>query len=317
MTGSRTPLDRALDALDGLSVGDAFGEQFFIEPAVALKRIRQRDVPPPPWPWTDDTAMALSIVPILNRFGAVHPDVLAASFGTTFRYDPWRGYGAAMHNLLPRYVEGNEWRELSPALFSGAGSFGNGAAMRVAPLGAYFAEDIGRAAQEAERSAVITHAHPEGVAGAVAVAVAAAIAASDAVSASTPDRRTFLDTVLDHLPESQVRDGVVRALSLPDSSSAAEAAAVLGDGGQITAQDTVPFCLWCSSRHLDDYAAALWETVSVLGDRDTNCAIVGGIVGARVGLDAIPQAWFLAREPLPDWVYRQRSPSPPPPESRS
>lgn len=246
-------------------------------------------------------------VPILARFGSVHRDVLAASFGAIFRYDPWRGYGAAMHDLLPRYVEGSEWRDLSPALFDGAGSFGNGAAMRVAPLGAYFADDVDRAANEAQRSAVITHAHPEGAAGAVAVAVAAAIAAREGTGATPPGRRAFLEEVLAYLPPTEVREGIVRALALPIDTPAGEAAVMLGDGGRITAQDTVPFCMWCASAHLDDYEAALWETVSVLGDCDTNCAIVGGIVGAHVGVDAVPQAWFLAREPLPDWVYGQRS----------
>ena len=306
VAGSRTRLDRALDALDGLSVGDAFGEQFFIESAIALKRISDRESPPRPWPWTDDTAMAISIVPILDRFGSVQQDRLAASFGVTFRYDPWRGYGPAMHDLLPKYVDGAEWRELAPALFDGAGSFGNGAAMRVAPLGAYFADDLERAAAEARRSSVVTHAHPEGVAGAVGVAVAAAIAASPGSDAAPPSRHTFLETIIRQVPPSLVRERIAEALAMPDDVSATEAAAALGDGGDITAQDTVPFCLWCAGGHLDDYEAALWDAVSVLGDRDTNCAIVGGVVGARVGVDSIPQAWFASREPLPEWVYDSR-----------
>ncbi len=46
--------------------------------------------------------------------------------------------------------------------------------MRVAPLGAYFADDLPCLVTEARASAEITHAHPEGQAGAIAVAVAAA-----------------------------------------------------------------------------------------------------------------------------------------------
>jgi ADP-ribosylglycohydrolase len=76
---------------------------------------------------------------------------------------------------------------------------------------------------------------------------------------------------------------------------------------QISAQDTVPFCLWVASRHLDDYEAALWETVSVLGDRDTTCAIVGGVVAARAGRTAIPDVWRRGREPLPPWVDEIRA----------
>ena len=45
----------------------------------------------------------------------------------------------------------------------------------------------------------------------------------------------------------------------------------------------------------------LSATLSGLGDRDTTCAIVGGIVACFVGAAGIPAAWLHAREPLPDW----------------
>ncbi len=76
----------------------------------------------------------------------------------------------------------------------------------------------------------------------------------------------------------------------------------LGNGSRVSAQDTVPFALWCAARHLRDYQAALWQTVQGGGDTDTTCAMVGGIVAARVGRAGIPQAWLAAREPLPAWV---------------
>ena len=71
--------------------------------------------------------------------------------------------------------------------------------------------------------------------------------------------------------------------------------AALGNGTGVSCQDTVPFCLWCAGTHLDSYEEALWLTVAGLGDRDTTCAIVGGIVALR---SEIPTAWLAAREPL-------------------
>jgi len=79
------------------------------------------------------------------------------------------------------------------------------------------------------------------------------------------------------------------------------AVTVLGNGMQLSAQDTVPFALWCTCQHLFDYEEALWLAVSGLGDRDTICAIVGGIVALSAGMNSIPTAWHDAREPLPDW----------------
>jgi ADP-ribosylglycohydrolase len=73
----------------------------------------------------------------------------------------------------------------------------------------------------------------------------------------------------------------------------------LGNGSQVVCHDTVPFCLWCAARHLDDYQAALWTTVEGLGDRDTTCAIVGAIVALSAGAESIPAQWHAAREPLP------------------
>ena len=62
-----------------------------------------------------------------------------------------------------------------------------------------------------------------------------------------------------------------------------------------------PFALWCAAQHLDSYEEALWLTASGLGDIDTTCAMVGGIVALSTGTECIPRAWRAAREPLPSW----------------
>ena len=77
------------------------------------------------------------------------------------------------------------------------------------------------------------------------------------------------------------------------------AVSVLGNGSRVTAQDTVPFALWSATCHLNDYEEALWATVSGLGDRDTTCAIVGGVVVMQSGLRSIPKQWLHCREPIP------------------
>ncbi|GAA2935451.1 hypothetical protein GCM10020221_34050 [Streptomyces thioluteus] len=82
-----------------------------------------------------------------------------------------------MNRMLRLIREGGDWRELAASVFQGQGSWGNGAAMRIAPLGAWYADDPEQATHQAEISAYITHQHREAVAGAMAVAAAAAIAA--------------------------------------------------------------------------------------------------------------------------------------------
>jgi ADP-ribosylglycohydrolase len=300
-------LERARASLEGLALGDAFGEQFFgvelhslVHPETMLALIVARHLPEPPWAFTDDTQMALSVVAVLAHFGRVDQAWLAASFAGHF--EPDRGYGQAMYELLPRLRAGAPWRAAAADLFGGQGSFGNGAAMRVAPLGAYFADDVGRAAEQAARSAEVTHVHPEGIAG--AVAVAAAWASRLRGTQPLPTRQEFLELVLPAVPAGAVREGLRRALELSPETSVDQAAWVLGSGWEVTAQDTVPFVLWCAGTHLADYTEALWTTVSGLGDRDTTCAIVGGIVAAHVGLKGLPAEWLRRREPLPDWPFQ-------------
>ncbi len=170
--------------------------------------------------------------------------------------------------------------------------------MRAPPIGAYFADDLERVMLEAERSAVITHAHPEGVAGAVAVALATARAWLCRDRTLKPSRTTFLDSVIRDLPSSEVKSRLERARNLPLNTSPELAAMILGSGAEISAQDTVPFSLWCAAGSLGHFEDALWNTVSGLGDRDTTCAIVGGIV-ALSDSSALPQPWLEAREVLP------------------
>jgi ADP-ribosylglycohydrolase len=175
--------------------------------------------------------------------------------------------------------------------------------MRVAPLGAWFRHDLDLACEQARASAAVTHAHPEGIAGAVAVAAGAAIAAASRGAAS-PEPAGFLRDVAARTPAGPVRAGMVTAAGLGPGVPAWRAADILGNGQRITAADTVPFALWGAAYHLDDLAGALWATAEGLGDVDTTCAITGGVVAARAGLSGVPARWLELAEPLPDWASR-------------
>jgi ADP-ribosylglycohydrolase len=297
-------LERALLSLEGLSVGDALGQRFFFQGMRAVILIALHELPPRRWDYTDDTRMALSILAVLHEHGTINQDALALHFARLYAEDPRRGYGRAMHKLLPDLYFGDSWRDAAPALFNGNGSFGNGAAMRVTPLGAYFADDVERVVTLAERSAVVTHAHPEAAAGAIAVAVAAAYAARSRDGMRVRGWRAFLDLVLPHVPESEVRARIQIARNLRSGLEIGKVVDRLGNGSDISSQDTVPFVLWCAARHLHDFEGAIWQALSGLGDLDTNAAMVGGIVASAVGWEGIPVAWRDAREPLPDWLPR-------------
>lgn len=291
-------LQRALLSLDGLSVGDAFGEAFAHMPVSLLEdRLAGKIDPPTPWFYTDDTAMAISVMRCLHFHEGIEPEWLARHFAAEYRRQPDRGYGGIARGVLHAIGSDVPWSVAASQAFGGQGSCGNGGAMRAGPIGAYFGDDIAAIIKHAMDSAAVTHAHPDGQTGAIAVALAAGWMVSQ-YDPAKPRSLDMIRFVLEHLPQTETYWKLKKSLSLPLEVSPRTAASVLGNGGQIISSDTVPFCLWCASRHADDYASAIWSTISVFGDCDTNCAIVGSIVALSSGRASIPPAWIQAREPL-------------------
>jgi ADP-ribosylglycohydrolase len=289
------PIKRARDCLVGLSVGDAFGEMLFGDPTRVAKWIAKRMLPYPfPWAWTDDTAMAVSIVNVLAAKQMIDEDVLAAAFAESWRREPKRGYGRGAETILQSIARGEPWRVAARDAFGGKGSWGNGAAMRAAPIGAYFAPDLERVVSEAAKSAAPTHAHAEGTAGAVAVAVAAALATRGEVRGMP-----LIEEVARWTPEGATRKRIERAARLPLDLDVELAGEELGTGLEIAARDTVPYCVWLAARFGADYEGAVWAAASQLGDRDTVAAITGGVVVCAAGVEAIPLLWREATEKLP------------------
>jgi len=290
-TESKTRLALAQLSLLGLSVGDAFGQGFFAPAWYAKRLIEHRTLPMKPWDFTDDTMMSIGIVEVLSQYEEINQDALAQTFARHYIEEPNRGYGGMAHFILRSISEGMYWRTVSQQVFDGMGSMGNGGAMRVAPLGAYFFDDIEKVIEQATLSAEVTHAHPEGQAGAIAVALAAAWACRTRDDLQANSGYDLLEFVFSHTPDSDTRSKLNAALSLPLNYSIETAVSALGNGSQLLASDTVAFTIWCVARHLESYVEALWHTVSALGDRDTTCAIVGGIMSLIQGEEGIPDDW--------------------------
>ena len=198
-------LELAWDVLEGLSVGDALGKATsynFYEVRDAIGKVQPGTCT---LRYTDDTEMALVVYDTLSKLKAFNEDYIAWSFAMRYRKDPDRGYGRMARRILEEIFMGTAWKEVSSSAFGG-GSFGNGASMRVAPIGAYFHDDVALVMMMAERYAKVTHFHPEGIAGAVAVALATA----EAVKGRThndPDliRSGILESIKKYLPEGRTR----------------------------------------------------------------------------------------------------------------
>lgn len=296
-------IEFAKASLIGLSVGDAFGETFFGEENQILYRITKRELKSPLWHFTDDTVMGVGIYKILEQFGEIHQDKIAKLFADNYSKDWHRGYGGTAHSILRSIDSGESWLIVSRKAFDGMGSMGNGAAMRSAPIGAYFYDDIEKIKEQARLSAEVTHFNEEGIAGAIAVALAAGIVLENKLLSKEISAAEFIEKIFHETPESDTKYSIRKALQVSKDSNIDFAVSVLGNGSRIIAQDTVPFAIWCIAHFRNNYEEALWKTVSALGDRDTTCAIVGSVVVLNTEVKGIPSLWLNATEPIEESIF--------------
>lgn len=283
-------LQRLHDVLVGTAVGDAFGQRF-LEPG-SNSLLARRALPEPVWTWTDDTVQAVAIAEHLAHGGALTPSAIGDSLARAWSAAPDRGFGASAGRLFRAVTAGADSAVFAAELFAGMGSAGNGSAMRVAPVGAWL-DSRDEVAAVARATSLATHTHEEAIDGAVAIALATfdAFALRGSHAAPKP-----LTDVAASLPAGTLRSRLNRAARLSERADVRTVTAAVGSSISLLARDTVPFCLWVFQTHADDFEAAMWSCVTAGGDTDTTCAIVGALVAARGGADAVPRAWRDATE---------------------
>jgi poly(ADP-ribose) glycohydrolase ARH3 len=278
--------DRARGALLGAAAGDGLGAPFEGSRSVRSRDVARVESGRHVLRHTDDTAMLLVLAEQLlrsKRTADLDVDELVRAFARAWRDEPWRGYGASPPRIFELVEQGVPWAEAAVRFFDGRGSFGNGGAMRVAPV-ALATDDLSVVAALARRSAAVTHAHPLGQDGAVLQAVAVALALAS--EAGRPlDPHAFLDAAAAHLRERALVERLERARALLDGGTAVEAGGQLGSG--IAALDSVPFAVLAFLRHPDSIEETIGFAICAGGDTDTTAAMAGAITGARVGASGL------------------------------
>lgn len=298
-------IELAKRSLTGVSIGDAFGDRFFGDADMIAESLEERKIPSGKWEFTDDTVMSIAIFDELEIAGEIDQDRLIRRFCVNHDLDPNRGYGATLRKLLREVGEGQSWQTVSKNVFEGQGSMGNGAAMRVCPIGAFYFDDLQKVKTLAIRSAEVTHANPEAMAGAMSVAIATALASRIKQEGTYPAPLDFIDAILHELPPSDTTSKIAKAKSIPYTYHIETVRKILGNGVNMTAQDTVPFVIWCAAHNLENFEEALWKAVSVLGDRDTICAMVAGITIMSCHDASVPKDWLSSVESFEKSDFRR------------
>ena len=297
-------INNAKKSLTGVSIGDAFGDSFFGETNEILKKIASREIPETKWEFTDDTVMSIAIFEELEESGEINQDNLIKRFYTNHDLDSNRGYGATLRRLLREIKEGRNWREVSKSAFDSQGSMGNGAAMRVCPIGAYYFDNIQKVKEFATKSAEVTHSNIEAITGAIAVAIGTALTTTMKSENQFLQPIEFIDRILEELPDSDTKSKISISKSVSYNYQIETVKSILGNGTNMTAQDTVPFAVWCTAYNLENFEEALWKAVSILGDRDTICAMVGGMTIMSTKEENIPNNWITTVEKFETSIFR-------------
>lgn len=285
--------ERCRGCLLGVAVGDALGAAFEGAPRVEPGQFQRWADADEALRWTDDTHMTMTLAASLLECGGLDDDHLARRFAEAYRAEPWRGYGAGPPRIFSAMEDGLDWRDAARALFGGDGSFGNGGAMRVAPVGLACHRDLDRAIDFARRSAAVTHAHELGQQAAAlqAAAVAQLVSGGGASEWAGPDR--FVDELRAAAPaaEFQARLDVLGSLA---AASPDEVVAAVGNG--ITGTEAVPAALAAFLAFPGSFPDVVGRAVTLGGDTDTIASMAGALSGAFLGAAAIPERWVARLE---------------------
>jgi poly(ADP-ribose) glycohydrolase ARH3 len=239
--------------------------------------------------YTDDTEMMIGVAESLIENKGFNGADMALKF--IQNYNEKRGYGPGSKEVLRRIREGESWAEASGKLFGGKGSYGNGAAMRIAPVGLFRIAPVGlfyfdtpdMLWEIAYKSANITHSHELGKAGAALQAFAVALA----VRGHKEDMLLKLKEVV----KTDMYKGKVGKLEALLDEGATEKRVISELGNGMAAFESVPTAIYSFLRY-DNFKDSVIYAISLGGDTDTIGSMTGAISGAYYGEGAIPKAWL-------------------------
>ena len=238
--------------------------------------------------YTDDTQMTIGLAESLLRRRGFDGADMARTMAGNFEAD--RGYGSGARRAIAMIEDGVPWDRVGPAVFEG-GSFGNGCAMRVAPVGLLYHENPEKCRLVARDTARITHSSELGMEGANIQAQAVAMAVRLAGRSVSP--RGFVGALSDHIDMhgGPFRGKLATAGRLLSGTLAPdEVARELGNG--VSVIDSVPTAIYAFASHLSSFEEAVVWAVNLGGDTDTIGAMTGAVAGAYHGVEAIPDRWL-------------------------
>lgn len=276
-----------LGSMVGSALGDAIGELAFRHRSKEnlfdqLERLEK-------FFYTDDTAMAIGIAETIVKKSDLDQQELGERFRYNYQKEPWRGYGPGPPMIFSMVEQmGVNCIDAAKTLFGRKGSFGNGAAMRVAPVGLFY-HNSAHLHEKSSLSAVVTHAHPLGIDGAAIQAKAVSLAVNLDPKKTFPTD-TFIYSLIEFAKTAEMKNklGLIQQL-MATQTPPLEAAKKLGRS--VAVHESLPFALFSFLRHTQSFEDCLYCAILNGGDRDTLGAMACAVSGAYLGIESIPQIW--------------------------
>jgi len=298
-------IDRFRGALLGSACGDALGcpVETRTPNAIQARYGQLRDfqtssgwIKGPPGTITDDTLLTMMTAEALLDAGDSHPEHFGQSLVDELH--SIRGMGRATRRSVERYAEGRPWWR------SGVDSAGNGVAMRIAPIGLAFSNNLTALRRETARNAVVTHASRLAVASGIMQAYA--VARLSCTPAGTLDPNEFLSelvAILGDFADAGAKerrpgggDSVVRiadrVMELGEMLTLAPAEAFAHTYNVAFVLESLPAAIWAFLASPDDPEEAIVIAVNGGYDADTVAAMTGALAGAYNGAGALPERWL-------------------------
>jgi len=239
--------------------------------------------------YTDDTEMIIGIAESLIACKGFDGKHMSQCFLHNFHTE--RGYGAGTMNALSLIKSGIAWDKAGSMIFDG-GSFGNGAAMRIAPIGVFYYNNHQMLRKIAAQASLITHAHLLGKEGAILQAYAIALAVQLKPQDSF-DTYHFLQELINFvIPEAKIYKEKLEILGRLLGKDNTIETIINQLGHDSSAPNSVPTAIYCFLSHPHSFQDALIHAVGLGGDTDTIAAMTGAISGAYHGKKGIPSQWI-------------------------
>lgn len=276
----------------GCALGDAIGEiAFYCDNKKELvSKVKSSSLVR----YTDDTAMAIGLAEaIIEKEGDIKSNQVGKIFHRNYNEEPNRGYGMGPPTIFKTVEQTDQsYTEVAESLFNGSGSYGNGASMRISPLGLFFYNSL-NLYEKAKLSARATHTHPLGIDGASVLAKAISIVVPKDPTTFKIEKEKFniMNSLIEFARTEEYQNKLKTVKELLNQDKSLDYCAKTL-GSNVLSFKSVPFTIYSFLNEPKSFKNCLLNTALVSKDRDTVAAMVSGLSGAYLGIDAIPDEWI-------------------------